>query len=414
MVIRGKVKFSGDKSISHRALMFASLAEGTSEINNISTGRDVESTKQCLEACGTIFSDDGDSVIIHGGQIHSPSIDLDCGNSGTTARLLLGLLAGQKVTATLKGDTSLSQRPMKRVVDPMTKMGAKIYSKKNGLPLNLLAENLTGIHYELPVASAQVKSAILLAGLGTDSPTTLVEPIPTRDHTEKMLSNLGVDIRVQGNSITVFPLNKHLNAFDMTVPGDPSTAAFFAAAAAICPKSDLILEGISTNPTRSGFYTVLKQMGGKVKVLNQSSENGEPSGDIQIVFSQLKGIEITKGMVPGMIDELPILAVLATQAEGVTEVSGAAELRLKECDRIHAICVNLEKMGAEITERDDGFIIKGPTKLRGGDVRTFDDHRIAMAFTIAGLVADSDVNLDNPGCVDISFPQFFDYLKRVS
>lgn len=413
MAICGKLKFPGDKSISHRALMLAALADGTSEITNLSTGVDVETTKKCLENCGITFINVGTSVKIEGGSLQSPVDELDCGNSGTTARLLMGLLAGQKTAAKFIGDGSLSERPMKRVIDPLEKMGATINSIENHLPLSLSVENLTGIRYELPVASAQVKSAILLAGLGADTPTTVIEPIPTRNHTENMLSKLGAEINTHENTITVYPLINRLNPFKTTIPGDPSTAAFFAAAAAMISQSDLMLEGISTNPTRSGFYTALKQMGGNVEILNQLSEQGESRGDICIVSNPLNGINIAKDMVPGLIDELPILAILASQAEGVTEVTGAKELRFKECDRIHAICMNLGKMGANITELEDGFVIEGPTKLRGGYVRTFNDHRIAMAFTIAGLVADGDVTLDNQHCVDISFPQFYEWLKIV-
>lgn len=414
MMLKGKLKFPGDKSISHRALMLAALADGNCRIENISTGQDVESTRNCLALCGIDSERTNSTISITGGKLSSPKLDLDCGNSGTTARLLIGLLASQKVSARFVGDESLSQRPMQRIIDPLNKMGAEFDSSNQHLPLTLHIKRLTGISYTPAIASAQVKSAILLAGLGAEGETTVTEPKPTRNHTELMLNELGADIQTKDNSVTVLPLQRPLNSFKMTIPGDPSTAAFFAAAAALIPNSDLILENVSANPTRNGFYAVLEQMGGNIECLGQWENNGERTVDLRIRSNQLHGIFINENDVPGMIDEIPILAVMATQAEGITEIHGAAELRVKECDRLNAICVNLKRMGADITEFEDGFSIDGPTTLKGTKIETFGDHRIAMAFTIAGLAANVPVKLDNPDCVNISFPEFHSFLRKVT
>lgn len=413
MMLNGKLKFPGDKSISHRALILAALTDGDCQIENISTGADVESTRNCLALCGINSKKTEKIVSLTGGQLRNPETNLDCGNSGTTARLLIGLLAGQKVSTQFVGDESLSRRPMQRIIHPLEKMGAKFESSDQHFPLTLRTNGLTGIYYRPSVASAQVKAAILLAGLGAEGETTVTESIPTRNHTELMMNELGADIRTKDNSVTVLPLQKLLNPFKMTIPGDPSTAAFFAAAAALIPNSNLILENVSANPTRTGFYTVLEQMRGNIECLSQWENNGERTGDLRIRGSQLEGISITKEDVPGIIDEIPIIAVMATQAEGTTEIRGAADLRVKECDRINAICINLKRMGADITEFDDGFAITGPTPLKSSKIKTFGDHRIAMAFTIAGLAANVAVKLDNPDCVNISFPEFYSFLSKV-
>ena len=413
MAISGKLTFPGDKSISHRALMLAALADGQCQITNLSTGVDVDSTRKCLESCGIKIEEDGSTLLINGGPFQHPTMDLDCGNSGTTVRLLIGLLAGQGIKAKFVGDASLSKRPMKRIMDPLTQMGANIKSTKEHLPILLESVKLNGIQYSPSIASAQVKSAVLLAGLKADGPTTVIEPIKTRDHTEQMLLNMNADIRINGNEITISPFKSKLSPFNMFVPADPSTAAFFAAAPTLVKGSDLVLSDVSINPTRIGFFSVLKQMGGNIKIDNERTECWESRGDIHIKHSELRGITLDNEAIPGLIDELPILAILATQAEGITEVRGAEELRVKECDRLHAICSNLLSMGASITELDDGFIIQGPTKLKGGKINTFRDHRIAMAFTIAGLIAKGEIVLDNKNCVNISYPQFFEALESV-
>ena len=413
MAIKGTLKLPGDKSISHRALMFAALADGESRISDLSTGTDVHSTRKCLEACGIDIRDDGDNAIVKGSLFSNPAEPLDCGNSGTTIRLLLGLLAGQGINATFIGDESLSARPMNRILDPLSQMGLKCENNDGKLPVTIYQSNLNSIEYDSPIASAQVKSAILLAGLGASGVTTVIEPVLSRDHTEKMLQGLGAEFSFNGLMATVSPLISPLESFKLSVPGDSSTGAFFAAAAAMMPGSSIIIDRILWNPTRIGFYSTLYQMGAGVDCLDQWDEAGERIGKLNVFYQSLKGVHITKEDIPGLIDELPIIAILATQAEGKTEVSGAGELRVKECDRIHAICSNLERMGADIEESQDGFIIHGPKQLNGAEIETFHDHRIAMAFTIAGLVANGDVMLDYPECASISFPEFYNELERL-
>jgi 3-phosphoshikimate 1-carboxyvinyltransferase len=413
MGIKGKITFPGDKSISHRSLMFADLADGESRISNLSTGADVQSTRACLEACGIEIWNDEDDVIVKGGKFSNPAQPLDCGNSGTTTRLLLGLLAGQGINATFIGDDSLSSRPMNRILNPLSQMGLKSESNLGKLPIKIYKSNLTGIQYESQVASAQVKSAVLLAGLGSSDKTSIMEPILSRDHTEKMLKGLGANISINELTTTISQLNTPLSSFNLSVPGDPSTAAFFAAAAAIVPNSEMILNCILRNPTRIGFYGALQKMGAGMECIKQWNETGELIGDLKIFYQPLHGINIDKNDVPGLIDELPVIAILATQAQGKTEVRGAKELRVKECDRIHAVCKNLKKMGADLEELDDGFIINGPTPLKGAEIETFHDHRIAMAFTIAGLIAEGDVILDYPECASISYPEFYDVLESL-
>lgn len=413
-MIKGKITFPGDKSISHRSFMFAALADGESRISNLSTGTDVQSTRECLEACGIDIRDDGDDVVVTGGKFADPKQPLDCGNSGTSTRLLLGLLAGQGVNATFIGDESLSSRPMNRILDPLSQMGLKSKSNNGKLPITIYKSDLTGIEYDSPVASAQVKSAVLLAGFGASGETSVTEPILSRDHTEKMLKGLGGNISTHGLTTTISPLTSPLLSFDLTVPGDPSTAAFFAAASSIVPNSEIILNRVLRNSTRIGFYGALQKMGAGMDCQEQWEDAGETIGNLKVFQQPLNAITITKDDVPGLVDELPIIAILATQAKGKTEVRGAEELRVKECDRIHAICKNLKIIGANIEELEDGFIIHGPTQLKGGEIETFHDHRIAMAFTIAGLVSDGDIILDYPECASISYPEFYDELERLN
>ena len=413
MEIKGELNFPGDKSISHRALMFAGLAEGESRISNLSTGVDVQSTRKCLEACGIKISNDRNDVIVKGRIFSDPTEPLDCGNSGTTTRLLLGLLAGQGINATFVGDSSLSARPMNRILEPLSQMGLKCESHDGKLPITIHKSDLNGIQYECPVASAQIKSAILLAGLGSSGKTSVEEPILSRDHTEKMIHGLGVDISIKGLTATVSNLSSPFSSFQFSIPGDPSTAAFFAASAALVPNSEIVLNRVLENPTRTGFFAALEKMGTGIECLNQWEETGELIGNLKIFHKSLQGINIDENDVPGLIDELPIIAILATQARGKTEVRGAEELRIKECDRIHAVCKNLEKMGADIQELDDGFIINGPTPLYGAEIETFHDHRIAMAFAIAGLVVHGKLVLDHPECASISYPEFYDELEQM-
>jgi len=413
MGIKGELTFPGDKSISHRALMFAGLAEGESRISNLSTGVDVQSTRKCLEACGIKISNDRNDVIVKGRIFSDPTEPLDCGNSGTTTRLLLGLLAGQGINATFVGDSSLSARPMNRILEPLSQMGLKCESHAGKLPITIHKSDLNGIQYESPVASAQIKSAILLAGLGASGKTSVEEPILSRDHTEKMIHGLGVDISIKGLTATVSNLSSPFSSFQFSIPGDPSTAAFFAASAALVPNSEIVVNRVLANPTRTGFFAALEKMGTGIECLNKWEETGELIGNLKIFHKSLQGINIDENDVPGLIDELPIIAILATQARGKTEVRGAEELRIKECDRIHAVCKNLEKMGADIQELDDGFIINGPTPLYGAEIETFHDHRIAMAFAIAGLVVHGKLVLDHPECASISYPEFYDELERM-
>jgi 3-phosphoshikimate 1-carboxyvinyltransferase len=413
MGIKGEITFPGDKSISHRALMFAALADGESRISNLSTGVDVQSTRKCLESCGIEIRNDRNDVIVKGRKFSDPTEPLDCGNSGTTTRLLLGLLAGQGINATFVGDKSLSVRPMNRILEPLFQMGLKCESHDGKLPITIKNSDLNGIQYESRVASAQVKSAILLAGLGASGKTSVKEPILSRDHTEKMINGLGVDILIKGLTATVSNLSTPFSSFQFSIPGDPSTAAFFAASAALVPNSEIVLNRVLANPTRIGFFVALEKMGVGMEFLDQWDEAGEQIGNLKIFHQALNNTPITIDNIPGLIDEIPIIAILATQAEGKMEIRGAEELRIKECDRIHAICKNLKKIGADIQELDDGFIINGPTPLYGAKIETFHDHRIAMAFAIAELVAHGKMVLDHPECASISYPEFYDELERM-
>ena len=413
MAIKGEITFPGDKSISHRALMIAALAEGESRISNLSTGVDVQSTRKCLEDCGIKIRNDRNDVIVKGRNFSDPTEPLDCGNSGTTTRLLLGLMAGQGINATFVGDKSLSARPMNRILEPLSQMGLKYESHDGKLPITIQKSDLNGIHYESPIASAQVKSSILLAGLGASGETSVKEPILSRDHTEKMIYGLGVNILIKGLTATVSSISSPFSSFQFSIPGDPSTAAFFAASAALVPNSEIVLNQVLTNPTRIGFFATLKKMGVGVEFQDQWEEAGEQIGNLKIFYQTLNSTPITIDNIPRLIDEIPVIAILATQAEGKMEIRGAEELRIKECDRIHAICKNLKTMGADIHELDDGFIINGPTPLYGSKIETFHDHRIAMAFSIAGLITDGIMVLDHPECASISYPKFYDELERV-
>jgi len=413
MEIKGEICFPGDKSISHRALMMAGLTNGESHISNLSTGADVKTTRACLESCGIQIKEYKEQVIVTGGQFSDPDKPLDCENSGTTIRLLLGLLAGQGINATFIGDESLSARPMDRVLDPLIQMGLHAESTNGKLPVTINKSMIKGINFRSPVPSAQIKSAVLLAGLGSTGNTSVIESILSRDHTERMLKSLGAKIYANGVSSTISRLKYPLTNFNLRVPGDPSTSAFFAAAASMIPDSVITIDRLLWNPTRTGFYSVLNKMGAGIECLNQWSEAGENIGKLKIFYKSLKGICITKKDIPRLIDELPIIAILATQAEGITEITGAEELRVKECDRIYAICSNLKRMGADIKELKDGFIIHGPKQLKGAEIETFHDHRIAMAFKISDLLANGDVVLDDPECVSVSYPEFYLELERL-
>ena len=412
MPIRGIINLPGDKSISHRALMLASLTDGECIINNISTGEDVESTRKCLAQCGIESHKEGSTVCINGGVFSDPSEPLDCGNSGTTIRLLAGLLAGQRVRAEFIGDESLTKRPMNRIISPLSKMGVGIESNKGSLPLKINPVKVNGISFIPPVASAQVKSCVILAALGAEGETVIEEKIKTRDHSEIMLTELGAPLSSNCN-VKVHRLESFLRPFEITVPGDPSSSAFFAAAAALIPNSSITINNVLGNPTRIGFFQLLKKMGTGVEWQNMRKECGEWVGDVHIYSQPLNGIDITSEMVPSVIDEIPIIAILATQADSPSTVSGAEELRVKECDRIKAVCENLSAMGGEVIEKKDGFIINQSDSLFSTNIKTYGDHRIAMTFTIAGLLTSERNKLDDENCINISFPEFNSILQQV-
>jgi len=412
MRIKGEISLPGDKSISHRALMFASLTDGECVIHNISTGEDVESTRKCLAECGIQSVKSGNTVRIKGGVFSNPGKPLNCGNSGTTLRLLAGLLAGKRITAEFTGDDSLAKRPMSRIIDPLTEMGVVIDSINGHIPFTIKPKELNGISFVPSVASAQVKSCIMLAGLGAIGQTVIDENVKTRDHSEIISKELGAPVSSNG-TISINPLSRPLQPFEINVPGDPSSAAFFAAAAALIPNSSITIKNVLANPTRIGFFQVLKKMGGGVEWQNMRKECGESVGDVHVFWEPLYGIDITSEMIPSVIDELPIIAVLATQADGPTTVSGAEELRVKECDRIRAVCENLLAMGGEVIEKKDGFIINQCNTLYNTNIKTYSDHRIAMSFTVAGLLTDARNTLDDEDCINISFPEFLKVLTQV-
>ena len=413
MKIQGQIDLPGDKSISHRALMIASLSMKTSTIRNLASGKDVKSTENCLKKCNIAISDKTNiEKIITGYTFQDPRNELDCGNSGTTIRLLSGLLASRKIKATLFGDESLSERPMGRIIRPLLKMNLIINAKNNKTPISIEKSEIKSIDYQSEISSAQVKSAVLFAGLGATNRTTYQEPFLSRNHTEIMLKSVGADIDIYDNKTSIRGMSQPLSPLNMRVPADPSTAAFFAGAVSLLPQSELIIKNLLTNPTRFEFFNTIKSMGVEVDILSENFEGGETVSDIFIKNKRLRSISIEKSKVPSLIDEIPILAVIATQAEGKTIIRGAEELRVKESDRIESILFNLRNMGAIVEEFNDGFSIEGPSKLNGTTIRTFGDHRIAMAFTIAGLVANGETTLDNYECIDISFPEFFNTLKN--
>jgi 3-phosphoshikimate 1-carboxyvinyltransferase len=414
--LAGTVQFPGDKSISHRYAMLAAIAEGASEIHYFSSSADCQSTLNCLKKLGVKIERKGDVVSIQGvglGGLRAPTGRLDAGNSGSTMRMLAGILAGQPFRSVMVGDASLSRRPMKRVVEPLARMGARIRSGEGGTPpLEIEGGTLHPIRYELPVPSAQVKSAILLAGLFAEGQTEVVEPVPTRDHTEIALEQMGAEVGRHQRMIAVRG-KARLEGKKLYVPGDISSAAFFMAAGLLAPESNLVLQSVGLNPTRTAILDVLVSMGGRIKVMDLEMVNGELLGDLHVESSRLAGGEIPADAVPWLIDELPVLAVLGTQTEQGISFHGAAELRVKESDRIAAVAENLGRMGAEVEEFPDGLRVKGRQSLRGAEIASHDDHRIAMAFAVAGLVAQGTTVIRDSACVEISFPSFFAELARV-
>jgi 3-phosphoshikimate 1-carboxyvinyltransferase len=415
--LEGAVRFPGDKSISHRYAVLAAIAEGPSEIHFFSSSADCQSTLDCLKQLGVKIDRDGSTIRVQGmglDGLRPSEKPLDAGNSGTTMRLLSGVLAGQPFSSVLVGDASLSRRPMKRIVDPLTLMGARILTSSDGMPpLEIEGHPLQPIRYELPVASAQVKSAILLAGLFAEGETEVVEPLPTRDHTEIALEQMGAEVGAHGHTVSVRG-RARLQGKKLYVPGDISSAAFFLVAGLLVPESNLVLQHVGLNPTRTAILDVLAQMGGRVTVLNVEVVNGELIGDLHVESSRLQGGEIPAEVIPQVIDELPVLAVLGTQTEQGLSFRGARELRVKESDRISAVAENLRRMGAEVEEFPDGLRVAGKQKLRGATVDSHDDHRIAMAFAVAGLVAEGPTTIRDCACVGISFPDFFETLAQVA
>lgn len=418
--LKGEITPPPDKSISHRAVMFASLAKGQSRIKNFLWAKDPLSSLNAMKSLGVeITITDSKEIIVNGKGLYSlkePDNVIDCGNSGTTIRLLSGILAGQRFLTVLTGDDSLRYRPMKRVINPLSLMGANIMGRAENKfpPIVIKGGFLRGISYEMPIASAQVKSAILLAGLCAKGETTLTEPHKSRDHTEKMLKNMGANININNNTIKLSPVDDELNCFDITIPNDFSSAAFFIAGACLVPDSEILIKQVNLNETRTGFIEALKNMGANIEIFNTTEQGGEPVGDIFVKSSSgLKGINVQGDIIPKLIDEFPILCVIATQAEGKTVIKDAKDLRAKESDRIKAMTSELKKMGVKIKEFEDGVEIEGPCRLIGTEVYSYKDHRIAMALSIAGLIAEGETKIKDADCVDISFPEFYELLEML-
>lgn len=420
--LKGRVSVPGDKSISHRCIMFGSIADGVTEVRNFLEGADCLATIRCFRSMGIEIEEKDTTVIVHGKGLHglsAPDSILDVGNSGTTTRLLSGILAGQPFESKLSGDESLNSRPMKRIMDPLTQMGAHISSiLRNGCaPLYIAPSALHGIHYDSPVASAQVKSCILLAGLYAEGETSVTEPSLSRNHTELMLREFGADIRTTHalNSTeataSIRPCGR-LFGQKITVPGDISSAAYFIAAGLIVPDSEILIENVGINPTRAGILKVCEDMGGNITLLNERTEGGEKIADILVKTSSLHGITIEGDIIPALIDEIPVIAVMAAAAEGTTIIKDAEELKVKETDRIETVTDNLKAMGCNVTPTADGMIITGG-KLKGASIHTLLDHRIAMAFSIAALVAEGNTKILDSKCVDVSYPTFYDTFEQL-
>jgi len=414
--IVGEVVVPGDKSISHRAAMLAAVASGETTIHHFLFSEDCLATLTCLRQLGVPIKQVGESVVVEGvgwDGFKQPNDMLHVGNSGTTIRLLIGLLAGTSLTTSLTGDESIAGRPMKRVTVPLQQMGASVTGKDGGnhVPLTIQGSELQGIHYVLPIASAQVKSAVMLAGLQAEGETTVVEPVLTRDHTELMIQQFGGQVTRMGNEVRVLGKQK-LYGCDITVPGDISSAAFWLVAAAIVPNSEVTVHNVGLNPTRSGIVDVLRQMGADIQVeITQSV--GEVIGNVTVKSSALRATTIDGAIIPRLIDELPIIALLATQAEGTTIIRDAAEMRVKETDRIACTTESLQQLGANIIATEDGFVIEGKTELTGGQVNSYGDHRIGMMLAIASLIVKEPVFLENSEAVAVSYPNFFATLKEL-
>jgi 3-phosphoshikimate 1-carboxyvinyltransferase len=415
--LRGDISVPGDKSIAHRAVIFGGIAQGRTRIFNLSGGEDNSRTVRAFRQLGVDIGRDGDALCVEGrgfAGLRQPIEAIDCGNSGTAIRLLSGLLAGLPFHSELDGDASIRQRPMQRVIDPLTRMGARIRSKSgNGLaPLEIDGGGLHGMHYRMPVASAQVKSAILLAALQADGETRIEEAQRSRDHTEVMIRGFGGAVGVDGAQISLTG-GQVLRGQDVRIPGDISSAAFFLVAAAMIPGSAVTVRNVGCNPTRDGVVHLLRAMGAVIEVFNERTEAGERVADIQVAGGPLRGVDVGPEWVARTIDEYPILAIAGACAEGVTRFADVKELRVKESDRIAAMTEGLRNLGVKVEESDDGMTIYGGRNLKGGAVRSFADHRVAMSFAIAGLISRDGVEIDDPRCASISFPTFFDLLEQI-
>ena len=421
--LKGEVTIPGDKSISHRSIMLGSIALGTTEITHFLEGADCLSTIDCFRKMGVEIERKPSSILVHGKGLRgltAPASTLNVGNSGTTTRLISGILSGQNFATTLSGDDSLNSRPMKRIMTPLNTMGAHIRSlNDNGCaPLHIRPGALHGIHYQSPVASAQVKSAVLLAGLYADSPTSVTEPALSRNHTELMLQGFGAyvatDLHTDGTATAHVEPCKELYGQQICVPGDISSTAYFIAAALLVPGSELLVKNVGTNFTRAGFLKVCKAMGADIETVSQTIEGGESRADLLVRYSHLKGTVIEGDIIPTLIDEIPMIAIMAAFADGQTVIRDAAELKVKETNRIDTVTAGLKAMGAVITPTDDGMIIEGTGHLNGASIQSYLDHRIAMAFSVAGLASDGETQIVDSQCVDVSYPEFYATLNSVS
>lgn len=418
-MLKGTVELIGDKSISHRAIMFSSIAKGTTRIKNFLMGQDCLSTIDCFRKMGVNIDINDKEVIVKGVGLRGlkkPNEILNVGNSGTTIRLMMGILAGNEFESTVIGDESIGKRPMKRVTDPLRLMGCNIKGNDdaNFTPITIYGGNLNGIEYEMPVASAQVKSSIILASLYADSSSTIIEKSKSRNHTEIMLKSFGAAIKSNDLKIDIQPVRELFSVGNINVAGDISSAAFIIVAASIVEGSEVLIKNVGLNETRTGIIDVLEAMNGNFEIIDKRIESGEVVGDLIVRYSdKLIGTTIDSNLIPRLIDEIPVIAILATQANGTTVIKDAKELKVKESNRIKAVVDNLKNMGAEIEELEDGMVIKGKTKLKGANIKTFNDHRIAMAFSVASLISEGKLNLDNTACIDISFPGYFDLINNL-
>lgn len=415
--LKGTLTVPGDKSVSHRSVMFGSIATGKTTVSGFLLGEDCLSTIDCFRKLGVKIDVDGTNVTIESAGIDAwqePTEVLYTGNSGTTTRLMLGILAGSNVHTVMTGDASIGKRPMRRVIDPLREMGAQITGRANGqyTPLAIQGTKLRAIDYQMPVASAQVKSAILLAGLRAEGTTIVRETEVSRDHTERMLRQFGAQVDVDGRVVS-FKGGQTLTGTHVSVPGDISSAAFFLVAGAICKDSKIVLENVGINPTRDGIIDVLRNMGATMTISQNDDDQAEPTATVTIETSSLQATTIEGDIIPRLIDEIPILALLATQAHGKTVIKDAEELKVKETDRITAVVEELKKLGAKIEATEDGMIIEGPTPLHGASLQTYGDHRIGMMGAVAALITDGAVTLDDAECIAVSYPSFFEHVETV-